>query len=127
MRLLFAFIILSFSLSCEKECHENSECKELPTIFISANNEKIKEAVTEAINSLSSQTHTEENLRELALALGKCGVAADILCYGCIKTLPEQSELRLSITDGTQLIHRTIDISATSTTDAKMKFVAIHE
>ena len=129
MRFFFVFALFLLVTGCEKESPgEEKECQQLQNAFIASDVDKVKEAVTKAINSLPSKTHTEQNLNALALLLSnKCRIKAEILCYACIKTLPEESELRISIIAGNNILHKTIDISAFSTTDDKMKFVNMHE
>ena len=128
MRIVFAFVCLLFITSCEKEQEAGTKCKELQDAFFSGDETKVKEAVTKAIYTLPSKTHSQQNLTALAGSLtNQCGITAKVLCFGCIKTLPEQSEIRLSVTDGTRVLNKTIDISATSITNQTMKFVAIHD
>ena len=84
--------------------------------------------VTTAISSLPSKAHTQQNLQALASALSnKCGLTAKVLCYSCIYTLPEQSEIRISIPDGINIVNKTIDISSTSISNKTMKFVGMHD
>ena len=126
-RILFAFICFLLITGCEKN-QEVTNCKELQTAFFNNDQTKIQQAVTEAINRLRSKTHTQENLTALAARLtNECGITAKILCFSCIKTLPAQSELRLSVTDGTRIVNKTIDISAISISNETMRFVAMHD
>jgi hypothetical protein len=128
MRIVSVFIFLLLITGCEKEEVKNTQCKELQAIFLSGNETKIKQAITEAINSLPYRDHTQQNLTALASALtNECGITTKILCFKCIKTLPEQSEIRLSVTDGANILNKTIDICATSITNPTMKFVAMHD
>ena len=128
MRILFAFVCFLFIAGCEKEQAINSGCEELQSALVNADETKIKQAITEAINSLPSKAHTEQNLTALTLTLShQCGVTAKVLCFRCIKTLPEQSEIRISATDGTGVVNKTIDISAISIGDERMKFVNMHD
>jgi hypothetical protein len=128
MRILFAFVCLLVITSCEKEQETSTKCRELQDAFFSGDEATVKEAVTKAIYSLPSEAHTQQNLMALAAGLtNQCGITAKVLCFKCIKTLPEQSEIRLSVNDGTRVLNKTIDISATSITNETMKFVAIHD
>ena len=128
MRILFAFVCFLFITGCEKEQEINTGCEELQSVLVNADENKIKQAITEAINSLPSKVHTEQNLTALSLILSnQCGVSAKVLCFRCIKTLPEQSEIRISATDGTGVVNKTIDISAISIGDERMKFVNMHD
>jgi hypothetical protein len=128
MRILSVFIFLLIITGCEKEQKEDAQCRELQSVFLSVDETRIKQAITEAIISLPSRTHTQENLEALSAALSNdCGVTAKVLCFRCISTLPEQSEIRVSVTDGINIMNKTIDISAASTTNQTMKFVAMHD
>ena len=128
MRILFLFVCLLVLTSCEKEQETSTKCRELQDAFFSGDEAKVKEVVTKAIYTLPSKTHTEQNLTALAASIiNKCDITAKVLCFKCIKTLPEQSEIRLSITDVTRVLNKTIVISATSITNETMKFVAIHD
>jgi hypothetical protein len=128
MRILFAFVFFLFITGCEKEQEINTGCEELQSALVNADENKIEQAITEAISSLPSKLHTEQNLTALTLVLtNQCGVSAKVLCFRCIKTLPEQSEIRISATAGTGVVNKTIDISAISISDERMKFVNMHD
>jgi hypothetical protein len=61
MRIVSAFILFILIVGCGKEQGENTQCKELQSIFLTADETRIKQAVTESINSLPSQAHTQES------------------------------------------------------------------
>lgn len=50
-----------------------------------------------------------------------CNTEAEILCYYCIKTLPEQSEIKVTV----NATSRVLDISYS--TDKKLLFVNMHD
>jgi hypothetical protein len=71
-----------------------------------------KTALATFISQLSSTEHTDSNLDQLVLLLNdNCSVIAEKLCFGCIQTLPEQSEIRIHFINNGTLTERTFDIS----------------
>jgi hypothetical protein len=55
----------------------------------------------------------------------KCSLPANVLCFRCIQTLPEQSEMRISFLSGSTRLSKTIDISYPA--DGLMKVVGVHD
>ena len=116
-----------FTLSaCRKD--KDSRCQDLSVGITSGDKEAVKKEINAIINTLplSSRKHTNENLVKLVSAINRqCQITASKLCYGCIKTLPEQSEIRISTTGVGATVHKTIDITADK--DGNMIFGNMHE
>jgi hypothetical protein len=124
-RLLMAITIMAIlSLGCKKD-FSTRKCEQLKTEMAADNVQEVIKLVTEKVNQLASQNYTRENLNTLATSLsGDCGISATVLCFGCIQTLPEQSEIRLSFNSSGSLVAKTIDISYTP--DNKIKIINMH-
>jgi hypothetical protein len=124
--------ILSFVVSfvatlsgCKKDI-STQECQKLKDGMVLNNTEEVKTVITQFINHLPSKTHTQQNVENLAASISaNCAISAQVLCFGCIKTLPEQSEIRLSFMSSGTSIQKTIDISYTP--DNEIRFVHMHD
>ena len=69
-------------------------------------------ALTGFIRNLPSDEHSEINLDRLVASLNSnCSVVAEKLCFGCIMTLPEQSEIRIQFFDNGTVVKKTFDLS----------------
>ena len=126
MRHLLSLLFLSvLFLGCKKQRTEK-DCIQLSAAIAANNIEQVKTIITGYISKLPSATYTEQNLTQLTASIsGQCAITASVLCFDCIKTLPSQSEIRLSVVSGGLTITKTIDI--TYTPDKKMKFWNMHE
>jgi hypothetical protein len=123
----FIFItgVLIFA-SCKKEKISEVDCQRLQNAIVNADKEEVKIVVTKFISSLSSQDYSDQNLNKLVNAIGQqCGTSAAVLCFDCIKTLPSQSEIKISYIGISGPIERVIDISYTA--GNKMIFRNMHE
>jgi hypothetical protein len=124
-KLLFV-LLLALLVSCKKDKLSTKTCNNIQQAL--KNNDKVQ--MGEAINKICEQIPItpsqgdpdglNRSLDELINKLNSC-VTAENLCYFCIKTLPEQSEIKLTYR-GTS---RIIDISYHSS--KKLKFVSMHE
>ncbi len=111
------------SVACHKDKVE-SDCQQLSTGIASDNKEAVNEVITNLISQLPGQAHTADNLAKLVNSIGqKCEITATVLCYGCIKTLPKQSEIRVIITGSNST--KVLDISEDS--NGNMIFGSMHE
>lgn len=89
------------------------------------NVQEVIKLISKKVEQLSSQNYTQENLTNLAASLSnECDISVQVLCFSCIQTLPEQSEIRLSFNDSGSPVAKTIDISYTP--DNKIKIVNMH-
>ena len=105
---LFLSLIM---LSCKKE-NPSPECESLTTAIQSNNVDAAKTAITHYINSLASQQYTRQNLENFtAVLFGSCVSAAEIVCFSCIDTLPEQSEIKVSIIYQGARLNKIFDIT----------------
>lgn len=123
LRWLFILILslLTFN-SCKKD-RLDMNCQLLKQAIIEDNRDKANEAITLFIENLSSKMHTTENLQMLVASIsGQCSMTSEVICFKCIQTLPEQSEIKILIAGSLQKI---IDISESA--DGKMKFLNMHQ
>lgn len=119
--ILFAISILS----CKKDTL-NNKCQELKDVMISNNTEVIKNLIINFVDKLPSKKYTQQNLNNLAASIAsECDFSAEVLCFSCIDTLPEESELKLSFVSPGSSIYKTIDISYTP--DNNIKVVSVHD
>lgn len=78
----------------------------------------MKKVINGYIASLPSQNYTKQNLNALVDAInGLCGETATMLCFDCIKTLPSQSEIRISNAGLIGPVAKTIDITYNASKD----------
>jgi hypothetical protein len=114
-------------LGCQKPTVvKEADCQQLEHGITTGNIEEVKTVINAFIAGLPSQTYTEENLNKLVSAIcQQCGTSVTLFCFDCIKTLPSQSEIRISYfgTDGP--VEKTIDIIYTASN--KMAFNNMHD
>ena len=122
----FLILALSFSiLTCSKNNPEQ-DCQSLKNGITDNNHTVVQSVITQFINRLPSKNYTSQNLTELATSIFEhCTVTVDVLCFDCIKTLPTQSEIKISFNTFGTIISKVIDISYSP--DNTMKFVNMHE
>jgi hypothetical protein len=118
-----AFIgLLAFS-ACDKD-DRPSDCDLLKTGISKTDPAKVKDAISGFIHRLPSlsQKHSAENLQKLADAIKRqCGANVQLLCYACIQTLPEMSEIKVSYLGAYAIIDISIDREGT------MVYSSMHE
>jgi hypothetical protein len=118
-------LLLVIVISCSKQ-DIGSDCERLKSGVNSNNIESVGASINNFIAGLGSKAHTSENLTALAKKVSaKCDVEVEVLCYACIMTLPEQSELRVTLSSAGSTITKVIDISQNSSNE--MKFVNMHD
>lgn len=54
-----------------------------------------------------------------------CDISIEVFCYGCIDTLPAQSEIRLSFSAGLMSIEKTLDLTVTD--DGQVRCQNMHD
>jgi predicted Fe-S protein YdhL (DUF1289 family) len=123
--LLILLISVILSLGCKKDFSER-QCQHLKDEMIADNKQEVIKLLNEKVSQLPSTTYTKENLNKLAASISdECGITTQVLCFGCIQTLPEQSEIRFSFTQAGTTTAKTIDISYTS--NNQIKIVSMHD
>jgi hypothetical protein len=101
-------------------------CEKLSNGLATDNKEDVGAMVNEFIHRLPSIAYTDGNLAKLVQSISKsCSVGAETFCFDCIKTLPSQSEIRLTYSSATSQGYRIIGISYD--TNNQMKFVGMHQ
>lgn len=117
MRKLLLLLPLAFlGLGCEKD---NSErCEGLRVAVQNDDIATVKDIVNRLTEDLNAQAptatdpsgHYDNYLTLIDRLNGECDVNATEVCYACIQTLPETSEIKLVIPLGTHSQTRIIDI-----------------
>lgn len=113
-KLTLAIIFLSTLLSsCRKEDISNN-CSNLKDGIAANEISKVKTAVTRFIAGMQSQDYNESNINSLSERISaSCDVIVEPMCFDCIKTLPSQTEIRISITSAGAVKSKIIDLSYT--------------
>jgi len=133
-RLYIPVIALTVSLlACNKDKELRSpSCQQLRDAATNMDIQQARDAVTNYIATLPSQSYTQPNLEKLVQAIngslqsgGNCGITASMFCFDCIQTLPSQSEIVLSLGPGGINGQAVIDISYNSAD--KMIFQNLHQ
>jgi hypothetical protein len=123
---LFVLAGLSLLSSCAKDNDQRPACQQLKEGITSLDKEKVRNEINAYINSLPLKTHTQHNLQKLVDAINQqCGSQATLLCFACIQTLPEESEIKISYPGTSGSAGQVIDIS--NDKDQKMIFVNMHD
>jgi len=113
--------IIFLSLCCRKANLTDKECRNFKE-GIEAND---KDRVVKAVDHLLKK-YSEENLNKFASSLSsECNINATVLCFGCIDTNPEQSEIAVIFTESSVVVRRILDVSYDNKN--KMSIVAIHD
>ncbi len=125
---LFLIVILSTLsfTSCDKQVSDQL-CSALKDSFASNNQELVKLQMQQLITGIppvtgNSFTHLDAAVQKL----NSCGMNASVVCYGCIQTLPEQSEVNIHFSYRGNTIHYILDFSTAAST-GKLVFLNYHE
>ncbi len=111
--------------SCKKE-KNNIYCDKLKAAIKKEDIIAAMNALTAYMNQLPAQSHTADNLKKLTqLVSSRCDADAVVLCFACIDTLPEQSEIKISFGYNSNRFYKIFDISHTP--DNKMKVRNMHD
>ncbi|MFT3680003.1 MAG: hypothetical protein QM791_07000 [Ferruginibacter sp.] len=111
--------------SCKKENVTTADCARLQDAMTKNDIPAVQNIVNTLIGQLASKTHTAGNLNSLVSSINsKCNFNAKVLCFACIETLPEQSEIEISFLQGFTESKRIIDITEK---DNQMAFQNMHE
>jgi hypothetical protein len=121
---LFATIICNLILlsnGCKKENVSSLDCAGFRQGLLMNDKEKVSRSVSGLLGSYS-----REKVSQLAAAISnQCTVTATVLCFECIKTLPPQSEIKVSFTQNGSLVNKVLDISYT--TQNKLRVAGVHD
>ena len=121
MRNSILFIVIAgmcLLVACKKESIAPADCQRLQNGIIASDKEEVKAVINKTIAGLSSRSYTGQNLTNLTDAISRqCGVFASVTCFDCIKTLPSQSEIRISCPAPGGTVEKTVDITYTATNE----------
>jgi hypothetical protein len=128
MAKLLTILLISILVctGCKKEDLTTRDCKNIKTALVNNDIDQMRKEInslceeiasTPAIGGMRTPIQFQD---ELVKALNKC-LLAENLCYFCIQTLPEQSEIRISA-DG---VSRILDISYNNS-NQKLEFRSMH-
>jgi len=128
MQKVMLFILLLSAIvvqSCRKE-NTSNDCGSLKTGIATNNINEVKKAITNFIDALPSKEYNESNIAMLSQRLStSCSVTVESTCFDCIKTLPSQTEIRISVTTAVATVAKTIDLSYTAAN--KIVFHNMHD
>lgn len=111
-RILCSILLVVFLISGCRKNEEPVDCTGLRNAMETNDVNGGKTALASFINQLPSAEHTDRNLDELVRLLNdNCSVISEKLCFGCIQTLPEQSEIRIHFINNATVTQKTFDIS----------------
>jgi hypothetical protein len=131
---LILIVIILISIACvRKENLPNFglNCDLLKTGIINSDRSSVDTEISKLTADLIPVPMTGDNLGhshnfdKLIDRINKCGnVTAELFCYGCIETYPEQSEIILKTDSSGIQIQRVMDISTSN--KESLKFVGLH-
>ena len=121
IKISLVIAIFTFLLAgCRKETLNNDGCNGIRQGIITND-------ITLLNNSLADllTTFSNENLDKLAQNIFiRCNINAIVICYSCIYTLPAQSEIRVTFSEGGNPVQKVLDISSAPGT--AMKILNVH-
>jgi hypothetical protein len=126
-RVLACIFMTLLFMACKKQNTVTDNCTTLKQGMMASDIASVNTTITNYINMLPSAIYTEQNLQALAGAIrgGSCNITATIDCFDCIKTLPSQTEIQLSFSNGSTIVSKTIDI--TYTANNVIRFNTMHD
>lgn len=106
---------------CKKESFKSLDCAGFRQGIVANKEDKVRSSIAGLLG-----TYSRENINKLAKAIsGQCNATATAECFECIKTLPPQTEIIVSVTENGTIYRKLLDISYTL--QNRMKMVAMHE
>jgi hypothetical protein len=109
--------LLTFS-ACKKDTARTESCEALKAGILTNDINLVDQEFEKLLapyvpNPTAQDTYGHKaNIENLVAQLnGECGFTARMDCYNCIKTLPPQSEIHLTVTDGFTSVQQVIDLS----------------
>jgi hypothetical protein len=104
------FIFISIFISCRKEKLNSFDCSNFQKGIILDSASLVKNEINKICSRLTEPT-TQQKLQKLTETISsKCNITAIVLCSGCIYTLPAQSEIRVTFSEGGIQFSKVIDI-----------------
>lgn len=123
-----AFLLLLLSTlfaACRKEGLSNS-CSNLKEGIAADDVTRVNKAITGFIAVLKSRDYNEVNINTLYRKIASdCGITVETYCFDCIKTLPSQTEIRISLDNAGVTKTKIIDL--TYTKNNKIVFRNMHD
>lgn len=97
--LFMGLVFLSLvAFGCKKDEMLPADCGKLQEAILAGNPDDVETEINRICSSLINAPDSHEGLKALTDKISsECKVSADTLCYDCIKTLPAQSEIRISV------------------------------
>jgi hypothetical protein len=120
-------------MSCDKEnLKANIDCESLTNGLLVCSIEQVKTEMDKVTEDLfpeptdNDQIGQRENINLLIERLNsQCAtIEAKLKCYACVKTLPAQSEIAVSLDSLGVKVEKVLDISTPD--DEKLAFIRIH-
>jgi hypothetical protein len=97
-------------ISCKKK--QPQKCNDLKNAALAANQSTVKSELESIIAGMKDKTYTLANIITLnQLLSSKCEINAQLICFDCIKTQPTETEIRITIQSGNNVVDKTIDLS----------------
>lgn len=119
-----AFLTIGL-FSCSKDDMKPADCSTLQQAILTGNPDEVETEINRISRSLVNTPDSEEGLAILVNKISsQCSISAVMVCYGCIKTLPEQSEIKLSINNSGSQKNKIIDIVRSGD---KFVFAGMHD
>lgn len=129
---LYLIAVLVSLSACSKSELSTNECDKLQDAVIGMNSSVLEKEINKLCHDLSPQSTTandlighEDNINTLISRLEtNCDIEAELVCYACIKTLPAQSEIKVTVNLLSGTYFKIIDISTPE--DNKLSYENIH-
>jgi hypothetical protein len=113
---ILMILILAAGFSCSKELTTRN-CRDLKKALAADDVHALSSALRKELGM-----HSKESLEKLAAAISlQCDVKAAMLCFGCIYTLPAQSEMKVEFIYNGVNIKKVIDLIADSNNQIEIK------
>jgi len=134
-RILFFLLILTIYAGCSKskgDANQSINCAELKQTMINDDVASVKELINEIAATINAPIGLNEFdtykflIDELVKRIKtNCAITVEVFCYGCIDTLPPQTEIRLKFITGLTSIEKTLDLIVTD--DNKVRCLNMHD
>lgn len=128
----FALSILFCLNGCSKDKTHSVNCAKIRAGILNNDTEAVREEINRLAYFYTPDPAASDlyghrlNIENLALKLrGECNFTISTGCYNCIKTLPPQTELFITVSSGSTTVHKVIDLSYTSS--KRLVFANMHD